>query len=828
MTKMLTLEAASDLDTPSSSPRIWPQEVSNWTLQSDHILHAFLKRYSTDLFARTKQLENRVRDIAAEADSAHVRLKNTFNQFLMLSNNQFMENRVYDEEQEDFFNVETNETIPEKQEVDTNVDKTKIEIGDDQVASEKRVETATESIVTKYRSALDMGLEAMKLFVMMDEDEEEKSEILSPFETVLDIYNERPLPFIIGTREFLDDETLGLGAAPEESSDSASGSSYTSSYSSDSDSKSESSQASRENKRSHSRYHSSSEESEGSLIAEQPSRQRANSDESDTSGLFGRPPLVEPRRRRTNSDESDTSGLFGRQSAPEKLASSQSRASMSRDSRRRPVFGGDEDASDDSDWTSDSDDGGKKIPTHKQSSVRRRGQEALPPFATPSHARKNRFLDSSDEESDAGLFGLAPTIKPRVFTTDEAEELKQRSAVQSSTGTNPSTTMQQYSSKRLNSRRSDSFGSSSSDEEGGLLGAALEKKPSIAKAQQKGFRLPLMGETTSRRTNELESKYTSDSDAESTVSGLFGRPSGAVKDTKKTAAGVPVLPPLQQSRRLDFSDDSSDNDDDGGLFGAAPAEPVASVVQPVIAPPRHQPFSDSSSDDDGDDGALFGAAPKFTPRTTTVPPISAPRSQPVQRASQSGLFGEGDSDASDDSDGGGIFGANKAVTTTVSPVVATRPSPVVARDVSDTTVTAMTMTMEDFLVNLPQMTNDDWSDDDGGLFGVATSKPTPAKPTATPVPPVRNNPDLAPTQTATPVGLLFGSPAGFSVPIVHPPNPSAAARLRAAESSDSDSDSDWDGDGGLFGPPKSRTVTELEAAYRIRKLAVILTGWIDC
>ncbi|CAI5705516.1 unnamed protein product [Peronospora farinosa] len=908
MVKLLTLEAASDHDMiPSSSSPSDPfieststynetetsmskplepktlseltSEVSNWTLHSDHLLHAFLKRYSTDLFARTKHLETCVRNIAAEADSAHVRLKNTFNQFLLLSNNQFMENRVYDEEQEEFFTFENNMTISEKQEVEKHPEKDKLET-DEPIASDKRVEAAAESIVTKYRAALDMGLEAMKLFVMMDDEEEEKSERLSQFETVLDIYNERPLPFIIGTREFLEDETLGLGAAPEEDSDSVSGSSYTSSYSSsDSDSKSESSQTSREiKKRSHSRYRSSSEDSEGSFVAEQPSRQRADSDESDTNGLIThRSPVVEPLRRRTNSDESDTSGLFGRPVAPEKLASSQSRVSMSRDSRRRPVFEGGEEASDDSDWTSDSDDGGKKTPTHKQGSVSRRNQEAPPPFATPSHARKNRFLDSSDEESDAGLFGSAPTTKPRVFATDEAEKLKKRSAVQSSTGGNASTTMQQNVSKRLNSRRSDSFGSSSSDEERGLFGSTSKKKSPTAKAQQHGFRLPPMSETTSRRTNELESKKSfasSDSDAESTISGLFGRPSGAVKDTKKTTVGVPVLPASQQSRRLDFSDDSSDDDDDdGGLFVAAPAKPVTSVAQPVIAPPRHLPFSDSSSDDDEDSGALFGAAPKFAPRITTASPISAPRSQPVQRAPPSGLFGEGDSNANYDSDDGGLFGANKAVATTVPPVVATRPSPVAARDVSDSdddddgglfgvpqstkskattsiaaaptqtrqsrvhsdssesdegglfgapssrsaptpkptptpapipaTVTS-SMPPANPLVHQQDSSDDDsdWSDDDGGLFGVTTSKPTPVKPTAAPVPAVRSTPDPAPTPAAAPVGSLFKSPAGVSAPIVHPPIPSAAARLRAAESSDSDSDSDWDDDGGLFGPPK--------------------------
>ncbi|POM80144.1 membrane protein, partial [Phytophthora palmivora] len=167
-------------------------EVSNWTLHSDHDLHMFLKRYSADLFARTKDLEDSVRDIAAEADSAHVRLKNTFNQFLMLSNNQFIENRVYDEEQEDFFGVESGQSNSEKQGDDKETEEHATANGN----AENKETAKAESIVNKYRSALDMGMEAMKLFVMID-DEDDKSETSSQFDTVLDIYNERPLPFII-------------------------------------------------------------------------------------------------------------------------------------------------------------------------------------------------------------------------------------------------------------------------------------------------------------------------------------------------------------------------------------------------------------------------------------------------------------------------------------------------------------------------------------------------------------------------------------------------------------------------------------------------------
>ncbi|CAH0515644.1 unnamed protein product [Peronospora belbahrii] len=874
------------------------QDVSNWTLHSDHDLHAFLKRYSSELFTRTKDLENSVRDIAADADSAQVRLKNTFNQFLMLSNNQFIENRVYDEEQEDFFHLESSNsnsnsnnvaTVEKEMDKKKNEQETTAEVmegpsgtshGSTSVTTlttspsttlEKEGDTkaAAESIVTKYRSALEMGMEAMKLFVMMDEDDKDDTNdtTLSQFDTVLDIYNERPLPFVIGTREFLEDETLGLGAAPEEEeSDSDSSSSYTSSYSSsdsgsdsksDSESLSNASQKSSNRRASHSRsrYRSSSEEPDEALGAEQSTRRRANSDESDTSGLFGRPPMSEPSRRRADSDESDTSGLFGRPSAAAS-AIPQLKASLSRSSLRRPVFDDDKKESNNSDWTSDSDDDGKKMPMRKQSTASRRGHEAPPPFAVPVSARKNQYLDSSDEESDAGLFGLAPTSKPRVFATDEAEALSQRNT-----------------SKQPNTRRSDSFDSSFSDEDKGMFGASVEKKAPTAEVPRQRFRLPPMDATTSRRTSELESKQSilsSDSDAESTTSGLFGRPSGAVRDKKKNPANHSVFPASQQSRHLDFFDDSSDDDDDGGLFGAAPAIPSTPVVQPVVSTPRHSTYSNSSSDDDGNGGDLFGATPTSARGTTAAPSVSASRLKPVQRAPQSGLFGESDSDDSDDSDisedsdGGGPFGAKKAVTKAAAPVAASRPSLTVKQNASDSdngegfripqatksnatapiaavpTQTRQSRVLSDssdsdkgglfgappsqsapvsspmpapISAPIPATTasvppanpfvhpqdssdddSDDWSDD-GGLFGMATSKPIPAKPAAAaPVPATRRAPDSAPTQVVAPTE----SPAGISV---HPPILSAAARLRAAESSsDSDSDSDWDG--GLFGPSK--------------------------
>ncbi|KAE8979276.1 hypothetical protein PF011_g22918 [Phytophthora fragariae] len=853
------------------------REVSSWTLHSDHELHAFLKQYSADLFARTKELEDSVRDIAAEADAAHVRLKNTFNQFLMLSNNQFIENRVYDEEQEDFFGVEA---APEKEKTEEKEKEKEKETDASAESKDGGTKAAAESIVSKYRSALDMGMEAMKLFVMMDEEEDDKSDTSSQFDTVLDIYNERPLPFIIGTREFLEDEALGLGAAPEDYSDSDSDSSYGSSYSSsDSDSASDASSATREERRSshsrsRSRYRSSSEESDESSVAAPPPRRRADSDESDTSGLFGRPPVVEPPRRNSSkrltprrSDSFDSSSsdeedeLFGSakevktptaQAPPQgfqlpPMGETTSKESKSLESKKS-FLSSDSDAE-----STTSGLFGRPSGAAKDTKKPPAGVSVLPP---PQQSRRLDFSDDSSDDEDDGLFGAAPAkpttpvvvpptaaIPPprrrtfSVSSSDDDEGLfgaKPKAspvatpAPVSAPGSLPvAEPLRRNSSKQLTPQRSDSLGSSSSDEEDGLFGSAKEEKTPTAQAPPQGFQLPPMGETTLKESKSLEPKksfLSSDSDAESTTSGLFGRPSGA-KATKKSPGGVSVLLPPQQSRRLDFSDDSSD-DEDGGLFGAAPAKPTMPVATPVavlptaaIPPPRRPTYSDSSSDDDDDDdGGLFGAKPKAAPVAAPAP-ASAPGSlfghpgetTPIEPKSlePKRSFLSSDSDAESTTSGlfGRPFGANDTNKSPAGVSVLSPPQQSRRQDFSD----------------------DSSGDEDGGLFGAAPAKPT--MPVATPVavlptaaiPPPRRptysdsssdddddddgglfgaKPKAAPVATPAPVsapGSLFGPLAGTAPPVVHPPIPSAAARMRAAES---DSDSDWDGDGGLFGHPK--------------------------
>ncbi|KAI9910362.1 hypothetical protein PsorP6_010974 [Peronosclerospora sorghi] len=746
-------------------------DSAKWTLHSDHELHTYLQRYSTEFFARTKDLENQMRDLAAETDAAHVRLKNTLNEFLMLSNNQFVENRVYDEEQEEVVTTTRGENEGAERH-----DKEQ-EQGDGTsggaYANGKAAEPpgATESIVNKYRSALEMGMEALKLFVLLDDDEDDKSDksdTSSHVDTVLDIYNERPLPFIIGTREFLEDETLGLGAAPdEEASESESDSSDVSSYSS---SDSVSSGSSRHMRQLQSRSPDAPE------AAPLP-RRRADSEESGTSGLFGRP------RRRSLSEQSDSSGLFGRPSAPASALAAQNASRHGEEAKND---------SEASHWTSERDEKGRQASKRTLSGV-----EAALPLLLP--ASEMLGFDSSDDESDVGLFGSVP---PR--GGEPAEQLKQPS---SSTTRPPNASMlpQQDTAKQLSSRRSSASSDSSSDGDRDLFGSASGRDVSRAKAPAQGIRLPFMMETSAKADKE---------ESEEASSGLVGRGASATRDETKATTAPPAS---QSTRRLDFSDESSDDDETSGLFGApgpnAPSPATLSSAPSTVGnvPRRPRPtYSDSSSDDD-ESGSLFGIKA----------PTSSARAPPSVQPAPGPSFVQ--ADESDESDGGGLFGIQKP-TATPDAAAARSTSRVASRAASSESeseeeeglfgisraapsaplASTPSTGAKPPLVPPPASLrprhmssdeeSDEWSDDESDLFGGARSEAAPTVPPPGALPPRR-------ATAASPDAVVQPRTDAAASRAVPPPLPTAAARMRAVES-EADSDSDWDGDGGLFGPRK--------------------------
>ena len=64
----------------------------NWTLEADIKLQSYLAAFSTRLGQKTKTLVDNVEHLSNDVAQADVQLRNTFNEFLMLGNTQFIEN----------------------------------------------------------------------------------------------------------------------------------------------------------------------------------------------------------------------------------------------------------------------------------------------------------------------------------------------------------------------------------------------------------------------------------------------------------------------------------------------------------------------------------------------------------------------------------------------------------------------------------------------------------------------------------------------------------------------------------------------------------------
>lgn len=605
-------------------------EVNSWCLLSDNELQRYLRKFSTEIFIKTKKVQDSLEGLIQETSCAEVRLNNAFNQFLMLSNTQFIENRVYDEE-------ETAHVLEEEEE------KQATEDGEKEEESTPEPTPAVTTVVEKYRSALDFGFQAMKLFAMVDDDDSDQEQ---PQDTddALDIYNERPLPFIIGTRDFLEDETLGLGAAPESDDEDEYDSSEASSHESDSEasgsdndsffsgSESEASEASEDDAEEAPRrppplpkppvpkFASSDGEDESS---EESGSESESSEEEEghrrapppTPDLFGQAAPRTPGAASVASvpwsDEDEDEDLFAYRPATldEKLKKQDS---------FQGLFG--EDNAEDSDKESkgdlfaaeDMDDGLFAAPSTVPVSPRR--------SSTLQHQQSARSTgnalfgddDSDNESTTSGLFGQSRQSMLPIpqMPTEEARE-------------------------------SSLFGDSST---------AYEEKQNETTPDSTQAELAKALATRAKQRNS--GLFDSDSDKESTTSGLFGASS--------TAAKAPIV---QKSNSGLFGDDDDVSDEDeipmprqsSGLFGDD--EPSA-----VIQKKESALFDESDESDHGRgsaDSGLFGSSAVEKEGSTLFKENDAKPT--IVEKQGSALFGDDESDESDhdgrSSAESGLFGS---------------------------------------------------------------------------------------------------------------------------------------------------------------------------
>ncbi|KAM7047645.1 WASH complex subunit 2C isoform 2-T2 [Acridotheres tristis] len=170
----------------------------SWSLASDAGLLHFLQEFSQQTISRTHEIKKQVDGLISETKATDCRLHNVFNDFLMLSNTQFIENRVYDEEVE--------EPTP------------KADVGD-KTEQEKTREQKEADLIPKIQEAVNYGLQVLdSAFEQLDikagnsdSEEEESNERVELILEPKDLYIDRPLPYLIGSQQFMEQDDVGLG-----------------------------------------------------------------------------------------------------------------------------------------------------------------------------------------------------------------------------------------------------------------------------------------------------------------------------------------------------------------------------------------------------------------------------------------------------------------------------------------------------------------------------------------------------------------------------------------------------------------------------------------
>lgn len=172
---------------------------TNWSLAADSGLFLFLQDFSQRMLSKTHEIEKQLDGLIRDTKATDSHLHTVFNDFLMLSNTQFIENRVYDEEVED--------------------PGPKPEAMERQPEPEKTREQKEAELIPKVQEAVNYGLKVLEsAFEQLDikagnsdSEDEEALEKVEPILEAKDLYVDRPLPYLIGSQAFMDQEDVGLG-----------------------------------------------------------------------------------------------------------------------------------------------------------------------------------------------------------------------------------------------------------------------------------------------------------------------------------------------------------------------------------------------------------------------------------------------------------------------------------------------------------------------------------------------------------------------------------------------------------------------------------------
>lgn len=160
--------------------------TTSWSLANDDAFLGALQDISQNLLSRTAQLLDKMDKLAHKVVSVQIKLDNANNYFLGLSNTKFIEARVYDD----------NDEVIKTEDVSDN----KLQLSEEEI------------IVEAFKQGLEFVTSDFEKVQIENSDSESETEDEKTFYLLQPInkYHLRPLPAIIGTNEWFDDDKVGL------------------------------------------------------------------------------------------------------------------------------------------------------------------------------------------------------------------------------------------------------------------------------------------------------------------------------------------------------------------------------------------------------------------------------------------------------------------------------------------------------------------------------------------------------------------------------------------------------------------------------------------
>ena len=556
------------------------------------------------MMMRSKGIVEDIDNLASDVAQADVRLHNTFNEFMMLADGQFIENRVYEDDDSDSEGEGEEETK--------------------ESSGEKNVEDVKQVLVAAFQD----GIEALKLFYDTVEDTEEEVVEENKIE---DIYNIRPLPFIIGTQQFIDSSDAGLGDVPGAKDDGHDDDGNILDHGSDSDEDEEETQlVVRRSDQSDVEEddvddeHSDEERSDRDDYEEDMSegeRSQSRSDNEESDDDYERPPVQQrvqipiiPQKGRTKSvssgTPSDVSDSDDDYKPPVKIPVESKRVTQ-------PSHDESEEDDDDEDLFGDTQDDPYSL------------------FGAPSASSKKKAKSKSTHDAMAGLFG---------DDTSGGNDYQGRSDSFASVDS----LFDAGGSSRM-SKKSNLGGLFGSTNESNLFDDVEKTIEPVDDFDDDDYEPP--EDTVKEKVIDSGPKKSGiqavgASDLFSSGGDLFGGESDSDDDMfgqKTKTAPKPKTEPavVKKAPRSDLFGDDDDGDDD--LFGSKPKSKPESSSKKTAPVVKKAATSDLFGGDDESDDDLFGSKPKPTVQSAAKSNTPIPK----KSAAASNLFND-DDDSDDD------------------------------------------------------------------------------------------------------------------------------------------------------------------------------------